>query len=175
MRDRIRNILTEAMTFKDRPNINDAFWKWFGNSKVVDSNGDPLIVYHGTNQKFNQFDPNAPKIAFHKEKGTFFFSSNIKAANAYGETRSFFLSISKPLVLDALDHFTNTPKPIWTVCDDDTIKYAKENGHDGIIVENVSEISGTGAGTTYIAFQSTQIKSIENIGTWNPNDKDIMK
>jgi hypothetical protein len=25
------------------------FWKWFGNSKVVDAQGRPLVVYHGTN------------------------------------------------------------------------------------------------------------------------------
>lgn len=27
---------------------SEAFKRWFGNSKVVDENGDPLIVYHGT-------------------------------------------------------------------------------------------------------------------------------
>lgn len=35
---------------------NDAFWKWFGNSKVVDNQGKPLVVYHGTNKSFNSFD-----------------------------------------------------------------------------------------------------------------------
>ena len=24
------------------------FWNWFGDSKVVDENGKPLVVYHGT-------------------------------------------------------------------------------------------------------------------------------
>lgn len=32
-----------------------AFKEWFGDSKVVDSNGDPLVVYHGTNADFNIF------------------------------------------------------------------------------------------------------------------------
>ncbi len=36
-------------------NINDNFWKWFGNSSVVDKNNKPLIVYHGTNNKFDVF------------------------------------------------------------------------------------------------------------------------
>ena len=31
------------------------FWKWFGDSKVVDEQGRPLIVYHGTNQDFDEF------------------------------------------------------------------------------------------------------------------------
>ena len=41
------------------------FFNWFGNwtdsdatnvSKVVDENGEPLVVYHGTTNKFNEFD-----------------------------------------------------------------------------------------------------------------------
>ncbi len=27
--------------------FSPAFWKWFGNSAIVDSRGEPLIVYHG--------------------------------------------------------------------------------------------------------------------------------
>jgi len=26
------------------------FWKWFGNSKVVDNQGRPLVVYHGSRE-----------------------------------------------------------------------------------------------------------------------------
>ena len=39
MRNRIRYILREAV---DHTNINDRFWKWFGDSKVVDKQGNPL-------------------------------------------------------------------------------------------------------------------------------------
>lgn len=39
-------------------NIVDSpeFKSWFGDSKVVDSNGNPLIVYHGTSSNFDKFD-----------------------------------------------------------------------------------------------------------------------
>lgn len=30
---------------------------WFGDSKVVDADGKPLVVYHGTNADFNEFNP----------------------------------------------------------------------------------------------------------------------
>lgn len=30
---------------------------WFGDSKVVDADGKPLVVYHGTNSDFDQFKP----------------------------------------------------------------------------------------------------------------------
>lgn len=33
-----------------------AFRKWFGKSKVVDANGEPLVVYHGTGQVFDSGD-----------------------------------------------------------------------------------------------------------------------
>lgn len=33
------------------------FKRWFGDSKVVDADGRPLVVYHGTNQAITAFDP----------------------------------------------------------------------------------------------------------------------
>lgn len=35
---------------------NDNFRAWFGDSKVVDSEGKPLVVYHGTTAEFDAFD-----------------------------------------------------------------------------------------------------------------------
>jgi hypothetical protein len=35
----------------------EAFKKWFGDSKVVDANGKPLVVYHGTVGDVTSFDP----------------------------------------------------------------------------------------------------------------------
>ena len=32
------------------------FWRWFGDSKVVDEQGRPLVVYHGTNAEFDTFN-----------------------------------------------------------------------------------------------------------------------
>ncbi len=40
---------------ENKSNLNDNFWKWFGNSEVVDNNGDPMICYHGTNVNFDKF------------------------------------------------------------------------------------------------------------------------
>ena len=49
-----------------------AFKEWFGDwendpknaSKVVDENGEPLVVYHGTNAEFNEFRGNHGQIMF---------------------------------------------------------------------------------------------------------------
>lgn len=60
----IRGILKEdAIDFVAGPprrnTDTDAFRKWFGDSKVVGPDGEPLVVYHGTdqNQIFTAFDP----------------------------------------------------------------------------------------------------------------------
>jgi len=67
-----------------------AFKQWFGDwekdpsnaSKVVDENGEPLVVYHATNNEFNVFDFNKADIGFH-------FGTYEQAKNRL-ETKSFF-------------------------------------------------------------------------------------
>lgn len=39
---------------EDRIN-NEKFMSWFQGSKVVDDNGEPLLVYHGTDKDFSRF------------------------------------------------------------------------------------------------------------------------
>lgn len=48
------------------------FWKWFDNSKVVDEFGKPLIMYHGTQNDFDEFNTD-------RELGAHF--GNVKQAN----------------------------------------------------------------------------------------------
>jgi hypothetical protein len=48
-----------------------AFRNWFGNSKVVDKNGQPEVMYHGTAKEISKFYPNQ------------FFTFSPKAATSY--------------------------------------------------------------------------------------------
>ena len=50
-------------------------------SKVVDKNGEPLVVYHGTNADFDAFDR---RKAGRTGGGAFFFSSNSDFAQGFG-------------------------------------------------------------------------------------------
>ena len=56
-----------------------SFKNWFGEwerkqgSKVVDENGEPLLVYHGTNKSFNIFKRNYDSFGF---DGGIYFTSN---------------------------------------------------------------------------------------------------
>lgn len=45
-----------------------AFWKWFGDSKAVDEQGRPLVVYHGTDSS-DHFDEFAPGSFFTTHPG----------------------------------------------------------------------------------------------------------
>lgn len=73
----------------------DSFKKWFGDwendpdnaSKVVDENGEPLVVYHGTHNNFTQF----------KNDSVNYFSSNKEISKDYGSSlMQVFLSIKNP-------------------------------------------------------------------------------
>ncbi len=54
------------------------FKKWFGDSKVVDADGKPLVVYHGTNAEFDVFED----TPMH---GMIWFAIDKELAAQYGE------------------------------------------------------------------------------------------
>lgn len=70
------------------------FKAWFGDfindpknaSKVVDKNGEPMVVYHGTKATFNEFSTDYGAYT----DGTF-FSTKLGTASIYGDTRAFFI------------------------------------------------------------------------------------
>jgi len=65
----IRKVLNESY-------LNSNFWAWFGNSKIVNPDGSPMIMYHGS--------PHIDKIdVFKSEKNYYFFSNNKYEAGRY--------------------------------------------------------------------------------------------
>ena len=80
-----------------------AFKKWFGDSKVVDAEGKPLVVYHGSDQRFNVFDMNRETKRWTsftestvQTSGSFFSLSREDAENYGGNITEAYLRISKP-------------------------------------------------------------------------------
>lgn len=148
------------------------FKKWFGDSKVVDENGQPLVVYHGTesNEAFSVFETNSPD-------GTpaIYFSSNKKVANSYSVNLPIYevyLKMENPLEVDAQGKEYND----FAAEMRSNIDYANRNGYDGVIVKNIrdgwSQEKGGKVATTYVVFSPEQIKSVDNQGTFdetNPN------
>lgn len=62
------------------------FWRWFGDSKVVDAEGRPLVVYHGTTSDIEQFDASrlGENTGAESAGMGFFFTDDIKTAESYG-------------------------------------------------------------------------------------------
>ena len=176
------------------------FVRWFGDwqnnpkkaSKVVNRDGTPKIVYHGTDNDFDIFLPG--------KAGGIYFAGDRNVAEKFtrtGKVEEAYLDIKKPFVVDALvvSEFAGmtfykqsfyyeipTPKEMRnagyrsdTVSTEEIVVYAKKSGkYDGVIIENVRESDGADT-TDYIAFSSTQVKSAtDNIGLFderNPNKR----
>jgi hypothetical protein len=82
---------SDNLNSPNNPVLNDNFWKWFGNSKIVDAEGNPIICYHGTGSDFSKFDT---KKAHDKEgreygvgygKNKFYFTISPYTANSWAE------------------------------------------------------------------------------------------
>ena len=157
-----------------------AFRDWFGDSKVVDAEGKPLVVYHGTNADFEAFDSS--------RKGSH-FGTKLQATER-GNIESGQQIIPAYLAIKNPKRVKDTTG--WVL----KVKQAKEEGHDGIVylnrVEGVDTDAMKGYSSTelmnmsdsefkrrfggedsYIAFSPTQIKSVFNSGTFNPSDPRI--
>lgn len=126
-----------------------------GVSKVVDANGEPLVVYHGTTSDFAEFNGHA------------FFTTSPDTAGTFakvdgGNVRPVYLSLQNPARLDMLP--PNTPSAIAR-----RIRSLQNQGYDGAIVNY-----GVDGKPMYIAFYSTQIKSaIGNNGDFDATNPDI--
>ena len=130
-----------------------AFKKWFGDSKVVDKNGKPLVVYHGTPYGgFAEFNPakSGTRNTFESARAGIYFSSTPSYAGVMSRSDNetgpaiypVYLSIQNPLRV-----FTTELTDAKEV--DAMISQAKDGGHDGIIDEMGN----------FVVFQPNQIKS----------------
>lgn len=85
-----------------------AFKEWFGDwendpknsSKVVDENGEPLVVYHGSGADFTVFDYRFFGQTDPGDNGRgFYFAYRREVAEDYGSiTKSYFLNIRNPFI-----------------------------------------------------------------------------
>lgn len=171
-------------------NINTPEFKnWFGDSKVVDEQGQPLVVYHGTDRTFNKFKRGKTGYL----GGGIYLTDDRKKAKRYTNypdgVMELYASVKNPLVVT-----TNEPaKEILSVIYGDDKTYQKrveklkrktdslvdtqiiskkdidklqELGYDGIIWEFYGE-------KEINVFNPNQIKSVYNRGTFSPESDNI--
>lgn len=170
-----------------------AFKDWFGEweqdpanaSRVVDENGEPMVVYHGTNQQVNEFSNDADKVNNTVgDPDGFYFTNDWMQAGNYsratvkktGEGRfnvqAAFLNLRNPV--DATDAWRkNKKKPAGKRKTYGEVKREVYNTfvdgeNDGYI------ITSNNNAWEYVAISPNQIKSAtENNGEFSPEDNDI--
>ena len=152
------------------------FYRWFGDSKVVDEQGRPLVVYHGTNEKFDTF--NKEKIGTRTDAGLigkgFYFHIDRETTQSYG-------AISMPVYLKANNIFDfNNGKSIkeniksMGIEPIDEFKNMKEE--EKRVAREISDwlksqgYDGANVWGQYLVFEPNQIKSTSNRGTYSESD-----
>ena len=167
------------------PLDNPAFRRWFGDSKVVDERGEPLVVYHGTAADFDTFD--SSRYGEASDAGTlgsgFYFTSLRDAAESYAVAAAeksggiprvveAYLRIQRPYV---------APRRIWNLSRDlpAARKHSaslRRQGFDGVVFRIDLSILGDPSFTEYVVFDPRQIKSAtDNVGTYDPSDPSILR
>lgn len=179
----------------DRPTTNDQdrpihptddgtrnFWRWFGDSKVVDNDGRPVVLYHGTSK---DVDFSAFKM---KDRGIWFADSPKEASSYATDNESMgsslnystgkyesknvasrvipaYLSIKNPKTLTPEESNELRLSANYAKAQASMFRKAVSDGYDGIDM----------GGGVWVALKSpTQIKSaVGNTGAFSPTEGKI--
>ena len=140
-----------------------AFKAWFGNSKVVNSDGTPKVVYHGTDTLFDKFDPHFLGAASDTSdaKAGFWFSSSLQRAYDAARDANAVSGTNVPYVVKTYLKLEN-PKVIPSIRGRDPAdvarlaQVAKRQGYDGLIFSK-----GENGGSDYLVFDASHIQKAE--------------
>jgi len=148
-----------------------AFKAWFGNSKVVDAQGNPLVVYHTSGEKFTVFDITKSR----SWTGTpdydlpgFYFTDDQRQSSHYGDHQiAAYLSLQNPFVGNLWAYRDKHGLKTWR----ETYEQLKRDGYDGYIDWDSDGETGV---CEFVAFSPEQIKSAtDNRGTFDASNPDI--
>ena len=163
------------------------FKEWFGDwendptnaSKVVDENGEPMVVYHGSRNRLTYFSKsfagrNNPDVDV--SRLGFFFTDDVEEAKYHtGKTTNdgYERDGDTPQVYST---FLNLRDPYEVATGEDATYYidnntqvlsAEDGGYDGVIVQG-------GSNVVYLVFEPNNIKSAtENSGSFDGMNDDI--
>jgi DNA polymerase III sliding clamp (beta) subunit (PCNA family) len=156
------------------------FKAWFGDwendpensSKIVDYNGEPFIVYHGTKNNFSVFDKNKINSNYKQSIGFHFTHSYDHAKDIYakdnGYVKDVFLNIRNPLLLES--KFGSGDEAEETIDNNRNALKQKlsEGNFDGIIAK------GANYTKSFVVFNPDQIKLADGTNTtFDGNNPDI--
>ena len=192
----IKNKAKKDGTFMKAPNgkksnLNEKQWlqvrtkefiEWFGDwqndmdnaSRVLDDNGEPMVLYHGSTKKFDKFDNKTVGSRTGDDSGFYFTNDkwiakqyyaketgksmgNLIVALGFGRlggyhptVYSVFLNSRKPYVYD----FKGSVDKIGR---EKLISKARKSGHDLVVLKNIQDGPSVDQ-DAYVVFDSEQIK-----------------
>lgn len=157
-----------------------AFKKWFGNSKIVDSNGKPLKVYHGTTANFDAFTPalggavgGGIYLATDPDDAAKYIDRGSGRVDAEGgHIIPLYASIKNPLLINVV----KIQGSEHCIINGEPYRYREipkdfANGHDGLIIHYKWEEYDN---INIVAFSPNQVKSIHNNGAFS-NSPNILE
>lgn len=168
-----KGIVPKVPSFSGSKDITktEAFKKWFGNSKVVDENGKPLVVYHGTDSDFN---------TFHTEgiNNLAFFTDNPEVAKDYGKNVfPVYLKIENITEFDFQGKWWKDEYPIAAKLQGE-VDYGQ---YDGLLFKNTKDPKVNDSNkefpisNIYAVKNPSFIKSATgNNGNFDPNNPNIL-
>jgi GNAT superfamily N-acetyltransferase len=155
-----------------------AFKAWFGQSKIVDSEGNPLVVHHGTEAEFDTFDRDETRSG--PSKFGFWFAQDKDFAELFGSKQmATYLKIERPYKISSgrwnSIRDAHAKDTAWFERWRDKLIAA---GHDGLIVEGEKFTSSKGIQlddpSVFAVFEANQIKSVSNSGNFDPAKDSIV-
>jgi hypothetical protein len=144
--------------------MSESLRQWFGDSKVVDADGKPLVVYHGTADEFDHFIPSV----YGGVQGGLFFTHDEQIAAQFalsaqestdndGRVLAVHLSICCPKRIDAADIMDG---PAHSFAREfAAVAAARAEGYDGLFIGNVPEHDGRRA-DQWVALDPAQVRII---------------
>lgn len=194
-----RGILKQSITVEgvERPTVNSNgkpihptkegivnFWKWFGDSKVVDTDGRPLVVYHGSFRgNFDSFLGASKADGSLRVEGAVYFHSNPEGASKWADTGwgrgwhgsvfPVYLKIINPAVFKSYEVWIDFVSSIDPKINDGAINEVADWAGNPLSLEHKGYRGAFG--TQYAVFSPTQIKSATgNVGTFDVTKPEIL-
>jgi hypothetical protein len=153
------------------------FWEWFGDSKVVDIEGRPLVVYHGSSTSFDVFKP-SKTVGNQGETDQIegmYFTDNRDGASFFSlidhpkYLKECYLRLIDPYMSEGINELKQSLKLSML---GKVAKKVKKNGNDGLIITKGFYAKG-GPHKKFIVFKPDQVKSLENIGIFSSDKKSM--
>lgn len=127
------------------PIKSENFKKWFGDwendpknaSKVVNEKGEPLLMYHGSPEKFTIFDNEFMGLHGSSKGYGFYFSPDKNMAQWYGDLMQVYLDIKNPLSQDKLRITRSQMKKL--ILDVEKNIAEKWGSEDGTLLDNFGD------------------------------------